>query len=555
MKKIVIVGGVAGGATTAARLRRLSEKDHIVLFEKGEYISFANCGLPYYIGEVIEDRKKLLLQTVPSMSKRFALDIRNFSEVIKINREEKTVTVRNAVTGEEYKESYDTLVLSPGSKPITPPIPGLNEADNLYTLRNVPDTDKIKAHVDDLKPKHATVVGGGFIGIEMAESLRERGIDVTLVELGNQVMAPVDFEMAQLVHNHMREHGVELVLEDGVHSFEEKGKKVVLNSGRTIKTDMIILAIGVTPESTLAKEADLELGLRGAIRVNEHMQTTDPSIYAVGDVVEVKDYINGTENYVPLAWPANRQGRLVADHIHGKDVKYNGTLGSSIAKVFDITVAATGNNEKTLKRLGISYEVVHVHPASHATYYPGASQMTLKLLFDKETGKIFGAQGVGKDGVDKRLDVIATAIKGGLTVQDLTDLELCYAPPYSSAKDPVNMAGYAATNIVEGFVETIQWHEIDERIKAGALLIDVRDPGEVARGAIEGSINIPVNELRDRLGEVPKDRELYVSCQVGFRGYLAARILIDNGFSVKNLDGGYKLYGDVMQKKFIGTCR
>lgn len=549
MKKIVIVGGVAGGASAAARLRRLSEQDQIVMFERGEYISFANCGLPYYIGEVIEERSKLLVQTVEAMSNRFRIDIRNLTEIVRINRDEKTVTARRVLTGEEYEESYDVLILSPGSKPIQPPIPGIEEASALFTLRNVPDTDRIKQYVDEQKPKHAVVIGGGFIGVEMAENLRERNVDVTLIEMANQIMAPIDFEMAQIAHTHMREHGVELVLEDGVEAFDKQGKIVRLNSGKEIETDMIVLAIGVQPESTLAKEAGLELGIRDTVKVNKHLQTSDPFIYAVGDAVEVKDYVNGFETFVPLAWPANRQGRLAADHINGKNAEYKGTMGTSIVKLFDLTVAATGNNEKTLKRIGVPYEVVHVHPNNHAGYYPGASQMTLKLLFNQETGEIYGAQAVGKDGVDKRIDVIATAIKGGLTVQDLPDLELAYAPPFSSAKDPVNMAGYVAANIVDGMVETVQWHEIDELVANGGYLIDVRDPGEVARGAISGSINIPVNDLRERLDEVPTDRELYITCQVGLRGYLAARILTENGFKVKNLDGGYKLYSSVFTGK------
>lgn len=549
MKKIVIVGGVAGGATAAARLRRLNEEDKIVLFEKGEYISFANCGLPYYIGEVIKERSKLLVQTVEGMSKRFRIDIRNLTEIICINREENTVTARNLLTGEEYEETYDVLLLSPGSKPMKPPIPGLDEAKALFTLRNVPDTDRIKNYVDELHPKQAVVIGGGFIGVEMAENLVERGVEVTLVEMGNQVMAPIDFEMAQLVHTEMRKHGVNLVLEDGVHSFEENGKIVRLNSGKQIETDMIILAIGVQPESGLAKEAGLEIGIRGTIKVNQHLQTSDPSIYAVGDAIEVKDFNNGFEAFVPLAWPANRQGHLVADHINGFHAEYKGTLGTSIAKIFDLTVAATGNNEKTLKRIGVSYDVVHIFPNNHAGYYPGAAQLALKLLFDKESGKIFGAQAVGKDGTDKRIDVIATAIKGGLTVEDLPDLELAYAPPYSSAKDPVNYAGYVAVNIMEGKVETVQWHEVDEIIKNGGYLIDVRDPQECTRGIIKGAVNIPLNDLRERLDEVPTDKELYVTCQVGLRGYLASRILMENGFKVKNLDGGYKLYSSVFDNR------
>ncbi|WP_435621121.1 CoA-disulfide reductase [Anoxybacillus eryuanensis] len=547
MRKIVIVGGVAGGASAAARLRRLSEKDEIIMFERGEYISFANCGLPYYIGDVIQERSKLLVQTVDGMSKRFRIDVRNLSEVISINRDRKTVTVKNLRTNEQYEQPYDVLILSPGAKPIVPPIPGIDEAKALFTLRNVPDTDRIRSFVDSEKPKRAVVIGGGFIGVEMAENLTERGVHVTLVEMANQVMAPIDYEMAAIVHTHMKEHGVDLILEDGVQAFEDEGRRVVLKSGRTIETDMIILAIGVQSESQLAKEAGLELGFRGAIKVNEHLQTSDPNIFAIGDAIEVKSFIHGFETFVPLAWPANRQGRLVADYINGRDVKYNGTLGTSIAKIFHMTVAATGLNEKILKHHGIDYEVVHVHPMSHASYYPGATQMTLKLIFDRQ-GRIYGAQAVGQDGVDKRIDVIATAIKGGLTVYDLPDLELAYAPPFSSAKDPVNMAGYVASNVLDGMVETVQWHEIDDIVANGGLLIDVRTPKELeTRGAIPGSINIPLDDLRDRLHELPKDQTIYVTCQVGLRGYLATRILKEHGFEAKNLDGGYKLYSSVIK--------
>lgn len=547
-KKIVIVGGVAGGATAAARLRRLDEQSHIVLLERGEHISFANCGLPYYIGDVIQNRDALLVQTVEGMSKKFNLDIRNRSEVIAIDPIRKTIRVTHVETGESYEESYDVLILSPGAKPIKPPISGIEEAEALFTLRNIPDTDRIKQYVDQQQPKKAVVVGGGFIGVEMAENLHERGVHVTLVELGNQVMAPVDYEMAAILQQHMVDKGMELVLEDGVHHLEEKGMKVVLNSGRTIETDMIILAIGVQPESSLAKDAGLELGLRGAIKVNDTLQTSHPDIYAIGDAIEVTDYINGQPTVIPLAWPANRQGRLVADHIYGYDVRYTGTMGTSIAKVFDLTVAATGNNEKTLKRVGLDYEVVHIHPNSHAGYYPGASPISLKLIFDKKTGKIYGAQAVGRDGVDKRIDVIATAIKGGLTVMDLPDLELSYAPPYSSAKDPVNMAGYVASNIVEGASETVQWHEIDAIVAQGGMLVDVREPIERDTGFIPGSINIPLGQIRDRLASFPKDKDVYVSCQVGLRGYLAARILRQHGVRAINVDGGYKTYASVYKQ-------
>jgi CoA-disulfide reductase len=544
-KKIVIVGGVAGGATAAARLRRISEDVEVVMVERGEHISFANCGLPYYIGETIKDRSKLLVQTVEGMSDRFKLDIRNLSEVMSIDPALKKVMIKNLQTEEVYEESYDKLLLSPGARPIVPPIPGLNENKTLFTLRNIPDTDKIKDYVDHKKPKKAVVVGGGFIGIEMAENLADRGVEVTIVEMANQIMAPIDYEMASILHNHLKDKGVRLVLENGVESFTNEGKKIILSDGTEIDTDMTILSIGVRPENELAKTAGLELGERGGIIVNEYLQTSNPDVYAVGDAIEVVDYINGTKAMIPLAGPANRQGRIAANNMMGKQEKYQGTLGTSIAKVFDLTVAATGSNEKTLKRLGVSYEVAHIHPNSHAGYYPGAAPIALKLVFDKETGKIFGAQAVGADGADKRIDVIATAIKGGLTVEDLTNLELSYAPPFSSAKDPVNMAGYVATNILDGELEHVQWHEIDKIVEDGGLLVDVREPIEREFGFIEGSINIPLNDLRNRLDELPKDKTIYVSCQVGLRGYLATRILMNHGYHVKNVDGGWKTYSSV----------
>lgn len=541
-KKVVIVGGVAGGATAAARLRRLDENVEIVMFERGEYISFANCGLPYHIGRSIDSRDKLLLQTVEGMSNRFNMDIRNFSEVIKINRGKKTITVRHVQTGEVYEETYDVLILSPGAKPMKPEIPGIQNAGNLFTLRNIPDTDKIKSYVETHKVQQAVVIGGGFIGVEMAENLWDLGIHVTLVEAGNQIMAPVDFEMAAMLHSHLKQKGVRLILEDGVKAFENNGKKVLLNSGSVLDADMIIFSIGVAPESILAKDAGLALGVRNTIKVGPTLQTEDPSIYAIGDAIEVVDFVNGNPTMIPLAWPANRQGRLAADHIAGMGVRYNGTMGTSIAKVFDLTVAVTGNNEKTLKRLGLPYEAIHIHPNSHAGYYPGAAPIALKLLFHPTNGTIYGAQAVGTDGVDKRIDVIATAIKGKLTVRDLPDLELSYAPPYSSAKDPVNMAGYVASNIMDGMVETVQWHEIDALVQNGGLLIDVREPVEREMGYIPGSINIPLNDVRKHLNELPEDKTIFVSCQVGLRGYLAARMLKQHGFQVKNLDGGYKTY-------------
>ncbi|MCP2240654.1 CoA-disulfide reductase [Thermoanaerobacterium thermosaccharolyticum] len=445
--KVVIVGGVAGGASAAARLRRLDENAEIILFEKGEYISYANCGLPYYIGEVIKEREKLIVQTPEAMSKRFNIDIRTLSEVTKIIPSEKTVIVHDIQNNKTYKETYDKLILSPGAEPIKPPMPGI-DGKNIFTLRNIPDTYRIKDFVDYNKPKKAVVVGGGFIGLEVAENLKEVGLDVTVVELADHVMAPLDYEMASIAHQHLKDKGVKLILKDGVKEFQHKDNSttVVLNSGKTIDTDMVVLGIGVRPDIKLAKDAGLAIGDRGGIKVNEYLQTSNPDIYAVGDAIEVKDYINGSNTLIPLAGPANKQGRIAADNICGRNSKYDGTQGTSVAKIFDLTVAATGNNETILKRVGIDYNKVIIHPNSHASYYPDALPMTIKLIFKKEDGKILGAQIVGFDGVDKRIDVIATAIRANMTVYDLEELELSYAPPYSSAKDPVNMAGFAASN-------------------------------------------------------------------------------------------------------------
>ncbi|WP_335872836.1 CoA-disulfide reductase [Bacillus sp. 2205SS5-2] len=541
-KKIVIVGGVAGGATAAARIRRIDENAKIVMFEKGEYISFANCGLPYHIGGVIPKRESLLVQTVEGMNKKFNLDIRNLTEVIKINRDQKTVTVQNVQNGLVYEESYDKLILSPGARPIVPSFAGLPEAKNVFTLRNVPDTDRIKTWVDQKKPKRAVVVGGGFIGLEMAENLHHRGLEVTVIELGSQVMAPLDPEMAAMVHQHLRDKDVNLILEDGVKEFKENGKKVILCSGKELESDITILSIGVRPENELAERADLDIGKRGGIIVNEHLQTKDQDIYAIGDAIEVKDYILGIPTMVPLAWPANRQGRLVADHIDGRKASYKGTLGTAVAKVFDLTVAVTGNNGKTLQNLDVPFEAVHVHPNSNASYYPGGSPISLKLTFHPESGQIYGVQGVGVQGVEKRIDVIATAIKGGLSVQDLPDLELAYAPPYSSAKDPVNMLGYVATNIVDQEVQVVHYNQIDEIVENGGFLIDVREPIERELGFIPGSINLPLGEIRDKVESLPKDQPIFVTCQVGLRGYLATRILQQYGFTVFNVSGGFKTY-------------
>ncbi|PYZ92205.1 CoA-disulfide reductase [Salipaludibacillus keqinensis] len=543
-KKIIIVGGVAGGATAAARLRRIDETSHIVVFEKGEHISFANCGLPYYIGGTIQDRQKLLVQTVEGMSKKFNLDIRNLSEVTEINRADKTVTVKKVATGEEYTETYDELILSPGARPIVPPIEGLNESEQVFTLRNIPDTDRIKSWVDEKNPQKAVVIGGGFIGLEMAENLHARGIEVTVVEMADQVMAPIDYEMASIVHEHIRSKAT-LILNDGVKSFSDRGKKIVLQSGQELESDVTILSIGVRPENELAVKAGLPVGDRGGILVDEYLRTEDPHVYAIGDAIEVKDYVQQIATMVPLAWPANRQGRMVADNIYGKKLKYKGTLGTSIAKVFDLTVAATGNNEKTLKKLGVNYKAIHVHPASHAGYYPGGFPVSLKMTFNPEDGTIYGAQGVGMNGVDKRIDVLATAIKGGLTVFDLPELELAYAPPYSSAKDPVNMLGYVASHVADGELDIVHYHEIDEIVANGGFLVDVRDPREVEMGSIPGSVNIPLDTLRDRMNELPEGQPIYITCQVGLRGYLATRILEQNGFTPINLSGGYKTYSCV----------
>lgn len=541
-KKIVIVGGVAGGASTAARLRRLDENANIIMFEKGEYVSFANCGLPYYIGGKISERDKLIVTSLESMSNKFNIDIRNFSEVIKIDKENKIVMVKNHRTDEIYEESYDYLVLSPGASPIKPPISGINECRNLFTLRNIPDTDKIKSFISENKPKHATVVGGGFIGLEMLENLYELGLDLTLVEASEQVMAPLDIEMASIIHEQLIDKGIEVILKDGVNSFENNGHKIILGSGKEINTDMIILSIGIRPETSIAKEAGIKLNQRGAIVVDKNMKTSDENIYALGDAVEVMDFVNKKPTMIPLAWPANRQGRIVADNICDIKSEYKGSLGSSVAKIFDYTVATTGNNEKTLKNLGIDYEVIHIHPSSHAGYYPGSFPISYKMTFDPKNGEIFGAQGVGIDGVEKRIDIIAAAIKGNLTVFDLQDIEPCYAPPYNSAKDPVNMLGYYAENIIRDKVKTIQYYEVDKLDKNKSVIIDVREEFELATGVIQNSINIPLNELRERLNEIPKDKKIYVTCQVGIRGYIACRILSQYGFDCINIDGGIKTY-------------
>lgn len=541
-KKIVIVGGVAGGATTAARLRRLDENSEIILLERGEHISFANCGLPYYISGVIKGRDKLLVQTVKGMTDRFRIDIRIKSEVTAIDRQEKKVAIKNLMTDQLYEESYDVLILSPGASPIVPGIEGITGNPRVFSLRTIPDADAIDSFIDQNQAKTAVVVGGGFIGLEMAENLKERDLDVYLVEATDQVQPSLDYEMASLLHTHLQDKGVKLILKDSVVKLD--GSRVFLQSRQEIQADMIIMAIGVRPENMLAIQAGLETGEKGAIRVNEYLQTTDENIYAIGDAIEVKNYITGLPTNIPLAWPANRQGRLLADNLYGTRKPYRGTLGTSVAKVFDLTAASTGINEKQAAKLGLKYSVIHIHPNSNAGYYPGSALLDMKMVFTEE-GKILGAQAVGRKGAEKRIDVIATAIKGSLTVFDLQDLELAYAPPYSSGKDPVNMIGYAAANILDNKVKTIQYHEIDAIVNAGNILVDVRQPEEVELGKINGSINIPLPELRTRLGEIPKDRPIYLTCQIGLRGYIAARILAQHGYDPINLDGGFRTYSSV----------
>lgn len=552
--KILIVGGVAGGASTAARLRRMKEEAEIIMFEKGEYISFANCGLPYYIGGTIEEREKLLVQTPGRMGARFDMDIRVQNEVIDIDPKKQRIEVKDIKSGEIYTEDYDYLVLSPGAEPIEPPIPGIKN-DKIFTLRDIPDTDEIKGYLEEEQPQKAVVVGGGFIGLEMTENLHDQGVEVSLVEMADQVMGPIDYEMAAIAQNHMRDKGINLQLEDGVSAFEDKDDivEVVLESGKRLEADMIILAIGVQPNTELAKKAGLEIGETGAILVDEYLQTSEENIYALGDAIEVKDQVTGVKTHIPLAGPANKQGRIVANNLAGREEKYTGTQGTSVAKVFDLTVAATGKNEKSLEQEGIDYETSFIVSRSHAGYYPGAFPMTIKTLFKPDTGKLLGAQIVGRDGVDKRIDVIATSLRFEKTIFDLQELELAYAPPYSSAKDPVNMAGFAAGNIVNGLTDVIHWSELDEINWQEAVLVDNRTAKENKMGAIEvteNRLNIPLNELRERLDELPTDKEIIVYCGSGLRSYIATRILLQNGFDkLRNLSGGYRLYKAVQQDK------
>jgi len=538
-KKVLIVGGVAGGASAAARLRRLDENAEIIMFERDEYISFANCGLPYYIGETIKEREKLIVQTPESLKNRFNIDVRINSEVIGIDTLKKIVTIRSKEKG-EYEESYDYMVLSPGARAIKPNIEGINNA-KIFTLRNIPDTDNIKAYVDKNGTKTAVVIGGGYVGVEMAENLKLRGLEVTIVEAAPHIMAPLDTDLVSFVEKEITDKGVQLILMDGVKAFKDLDNtvEITLNSDKKLSADLVILAIGVTPETGFLKGTGIALGARGHIIVNEKLETNAPNVYAVGDAIEIVDFVTKQQGAVALAGPANKQGRIAADNITGLGTTYKGTQGTSIIKVFGLTAAGTGSNERTLKRLNIPYKATTVHLQSHASYYPGGFPLTLKLIFNEE-GKILGAQGVGVDGVDKRIDVIATVIRLGGTVTDLTELELCYAPPFSSAKDPVNMVGYVAQNILAGRVDTITMEQFMTYDRDNTILLDVRTELEFKGGHFEGALNIPVDSIRDRIGEIDKDKEILGYCQIGQRGYYASRILKQKGFKVKNISGGYK---------------
>lgn len=543
--KILIIGGVAGGATAAARLRRIDENAQIILFERGEYVSYANCGLPYHIGGTISDRDRLFVQTVDGFINRFNIDIRVRAEVTAIDLEKKQVTVRNLSAGEEYTESYDKLIVSTGAEPVRPPLAGIDDK-RIFSLRNVPDMDRIKEYINQYRPRTAVVIGGGFIGLEMVENLHEAGVNVAVVEKANQVMAPIDFAMATLVHQHLRQKGVELYLEEGVRSFESgsDGLKVLLEKRPALNTDMVILSIGVRPEVRLAKEAGLELGSFGGIKVDNFMQTSDKDVYALGDAVEVINPVTNKHCLIPLAGPANKQARIVADNIvEGNKYEYTGTIGTSVAKVFDLTVAAAGASSKLLDRENIPHIESYTHGSSHAGYYPDALPLSIKINFSPTDGKLLGAQVVGFDGVDKRIDLFAQVIKQGGTIYDLMEIEHAYAPPYSSAKDPINIVGFVADNILKKKVNIIQWSALGKLNKAEALIIDARTPEEYEFGHIDGAVNIPVDEIRKHLSEIPKDKKIIVYCAVGLRGYTASRILMQHGYeSVYNLSGGYKTY-------------
>lgn len=551
--KVVIVGGVAGGASAAARLRRLDEQAQMIIFERSGHVSYANCGLPYFIGGTIGDESELTLQTPESFRRRFRIDVRVGHEVTQIDREKKTVTVRNLQTGDLFEEAYDKLILSPGARPVVPPLPGV-DSPRLFTLRTVEDTLRIHRFIEESKPESAVVVGGGFIGLEMAENLLQRGVNVTLVEKAPQVLAPFDEDMATFVQGKLRRHGVNLLLNTGVAGFEETGSgiRTLTDRAQSIDAQMVILSIGVAPESTLARQAGLMLGLKGSIIVDDHMRTSDPNIYAVGDAVQVGHGVTGEAALIALAGPANKQGRIAADNICGLNSNYRGSFGSAVVKVFDMTAAATGLNERAAKAAGIAYDKVVLSPASHAGYYPGGRAMTMKVLFEKETCRLIGAQIVGFDGVDKRIDVLATAMQAGMSALELKDLDLAYAPPFSSAKDPVNMAGFVVENVALGVVKQFHYEEVASLPRDGSVtLLDVRTAGEYQRGHVEGFRNIPVDDLRERLGELDKTKPVYVMCQSALRSYLACRILSQNGFDCFNFSGGYRFYESVAQEKML----
>ncbi len=542
LKKVVIVGGVAGGASCAARLRRQREDLEILLLDRGKYVSFANCGLPYYVGEVITEEKKLLVATPALFRDRFNIQVKTDTDVLSIDRAKKLLSVKDLLTGKIYSESYDALVLSPGAKPIKPPLPGV-DLPGIFTLRNIPDSRLIREWMKEKDVKDALVVGGGFVGLEMAENLVHKGLRVTLLEMSSQVMPPLDPEMAESVHERLRQRGVDLRLNDGAASFEEtaNGLLVKTRSGAQIKAGMVILAIGVRPEATLAKEAGLALGALGGIKVDDEMRTSDPSIFAVGDAIEVKTLPLGVIRLIPLAGPANRQGRIAADVISGKPRKFRGVQATAVCGLFGLTAALTGESEKTLKAFGYkNYAALYLHPGHHVAYYPDAKPILIKLLFDRTNGKVLGFQAVGEEGVEKRVDVVSAMIQMGATVQDMEEAELCYAPQFGAAKDPVNLAGMIASNVMRGDLELAPWNDIQP--SADKVLLDVRDPAEYQTGHIPGAINIPLNELRRRLGELPKDKEIWVNCKVGQRSYYANRVLLQNGFKARNLPGGYLSY-------------
>lgn len=548
-KKIVIVGGVAGGMSAATRLRRLMDDAEITVYEKGPYVSFANCGLPYYVSGEISEYDSLVVQTPEKLKARFDLNIQPNSEVLSIDPESKTIQVKQ---GEEtVTDSYDDLILSPGAKPFIPPIENLEEAKNVFSLRNIPDLDAIMDALENQEVKDAVVVGAGFIGLEMAENLHNRGLNVTIVEKAPHVLPPLDEEMAAFVRQELEENDVKLITSQSAVAFEDAGKAVTLEDGTTLNTDLTILSVGVQPENTLAKDAEIELGLRGGIKVNERYQTSEPNIYAVGDAIIVKQQITGEDTMISLASPANRQGRQVADVIAGLDRTNKGSIGTAIVRVFNLTAASTGLSERQAKIAGLDYAVVHSSGSDHASYYPGATTVRLKLIFNRKTGEIYGAQGVGQKGIDKRIDVLATAIKGGLTVFDLPELEFTYAPPFGSAKDPVNMVGYEAMNIIEGISETTQWYDLEEEVANGAVVLDVRNEDELANGQFKDSTWIPLHELRERMEELDKNTKYIATCASGVRSYIAERMLKQAGYNVKNLDGAFGIYSVVKPEEII----